>query len=92
MDSYFELTFTDPQLLEACKSGQTFDLVDALSHEDQGVQIGESVHVHYPGVTGEKHLQHLHRRKLSTLCFVGVESIACTLHKNMQGIQYLIKV
>lgn len=77
--AYFELTFTNPQLLEASQSGQALNLADALSHEDQGVQAGEPIHVDDAGVAGEEHLQLLHRRLLPTLYLVMVEAIVCTL-------------
>lgn len=77
--AYFELTFTNPQLLEASQSGQALNLADALSHEDQGVQAGEPIHVDDAGVAGEEHLQLFHRRLLPTLYLVVVEAIVCTL-------------
>lgn len=77
--AYFELTFSNPQLPEGGQCGQALDLADALSHEDQGVQAGEPVHVDDAGVPGEEHLQLLHRRLLPALYLVVVEAIVCTL-------------
>lgn len=90
--AYFELTFTNPQLPEAGKCGQALDLADALSHEDQGMQAGEPVHVDDAGVPGEEHLQLLHRRLLPALYLVVVEAIVCTLKELKREIHVLTEL